>query len=117
MNLGTQLTMRTFHIGGTAQVVDSSFIEASFEGTVKIRNRNMHRDSDGRMIAMGRNMAIIIEDNKGGELASHRVTYGSRMHVDDGDTVKQSQRMSEWDPYTRPILTEVSGIVDFEDVV
>ncbi|MCP4073280.1 MAG: DNA-directed RNA polymerase subunit beta' [Hyphomicrobiales bacterium] len=114
---GTQLTMRTFHIGGTAQVVDSSFIEASFEGVVKIRNRNMVRDSSGNMVAMGRNMAIIVEDPKGNELASHRVTYGSRMHVDDGDKVKQSQRLAEWDPYTRPILTEVSGIVDFEDVV
>ncbi len=114
---GTQLTMRTFHMGGTAQVVDSSFIEASFEGTIKIRNRNMARNSDGNMIAMGRNMAIIIEDEKGNELASHRVTYGSRMHVDDGDKVKQSERMSEWDPYTRPILTEVSGVVEFEDVV
>ena len=114
---GTQLTMRTFHIGGTAQVVDSSFIEASFDGTVKIRNRNMVRNTAGNMTAMGRNMAIVIEDDKGNELASHRVTYGSRMHVDEGDTVKQSQRMSEWDPYTRPILTEVSGIVEFEDVV
>ena len=114
---GTQLTMRTFHIGGTAQVVDQSFIEASYEGTIKIRNRNVVRDSSGNLIVMGRNMAIAIEDEKGVERASHRINYGSRLLVDEGDTVKQSQRLAEWDPYTRPILTDVEGIVEFEDLV
>ncbi len=114
---GTQLTMRTFHIGGTAQVVDSSFLEASYEGTVKIRNRNVAKDSDGRNIVMGRNMAVIIEDEKGVERASHRINYGSRLLVDEGDTIKQSQRMAEWDPYTRPMMSEVGGTVEFEDVV
>ena len=114
---GTQLTMRTFHIGGTAQVVDSSFIEASYEGSVKVRNRNIVRDSDGRLIAMGRNMAILILDEQGNERAVHRVTYGSRLHVDDGDTVKQGQRIAEWDPYTRPILTPEGGSVEFEDLI
>ncbi|MBL1405223.1 MAG: DNA-directed RNA polymerase subunit beta' [Hyphomicrobiales bacterium] len=114
---GTQLTMRTFHIGGTAQVVDSSFIEATFDGTIKIRNRNMARNSDGHMMVMGRNMAIAIEDEKGIERASHRVTYGSRIHVDEGDAIKQGDRMAEWDPYTRPLLTDSSGVVDFEDVL
>ena len=66
---------------------------------------------------MGRNMAIVIEDEKGDERASHRVTYGSRIHVDEGDKVKQAQRLAEWDPYTRPVLTEVDGTVEFEDVV
>ena len=114
---GTQLTMRTFHIGGTAQVVDQSFIESNFDGTVTIRNRNAVRDSDGALIAMARNMAIVITDSDGNERAVHRVTYGSKLHVDDGDTVKRGQRLAEWDPYTRPILTEVDGIVDSEDLV
>ena len=114
---GTQLTMRTFHIGGTAQVVDQSFIEASYEGMVKIRNRNVVRDSEKRLMAMGRNMAVVIEDQKGVERASHRVTYGSRLLVDDGDTVKHGQRIAEWDPYTRPILTDVAGTAEFEDLV
>ncbi|MFD0917447.1 DNA-directed RNA polymerase subunit beta' [Pseudahrensia aquimaris] len=114
---GTQLTMRTFHIGGTANVVDSSFIEASYEGEVKIRNRNVVRDSEGRLMVMGRNMAVEILDEKGGELAVHRVTYGSRLHVDDGDKVKQGERIAEWDPYTRPILTPETGIVEFEDLL
>ncbi|MCB8840629.1 DNA-directed RNA polymerase subunit beta' [Aurantimonas sp. VKM B-3413] len=114
---GTQLTMRTFHMGGTAQVVDSSFLEASYEGTVQIRNRNVVRDSDGKLVAMGRNMAILILDQGGKERASHRVTYGSRIYVDDGDTVRRGQRIAEWDPYTRPVLTELEGTVDFEDMV
>ncbi|MCP3057111.1 DNA-directed RNA polymerase subunit beta', partial [Aurantimonas sp. LRZ36] len=114
---GTQLTMRTFHMGGTAQVVDSSFLEASYEGTVSIRNRNVVRNSDGRLVAMGRNMAILILDQAGKERASHRVTYGSRIFVDDGDTVRRGQRIAEWDPYTRPVLTELEGTVDFEDMV
>jgi DNA-directed RNA polymerase subunit beta' len=114
---GTQLTMRTFHMGGTAQVVDSSFLEASYEGTVAIRNRNVVRNSDGHLVVMGRNMAILILDEAGKERATHRVTYGSRIFVDDGDTVKRGQRVAEWDPYTRPVLTEVEGRVEFEDLV
>ncbi len=114
---GTQLTMRTFHIGGTAQVVDSSFIETNFEGTIHIRNRNVVRDSDGKLIAMGRNLALVVIDRDGQERSSHRVTYGSRLHVDEGDQVKRGQRLAEWDPYTRPILTEVEGVVGFEDMV
>jgi DNA-directed RNA polymerase subunit beta' len=114
---GTQLTMRTFHIGGTAQVVDQSTLESSFEGTIKIRNRNIVKDSEGRMIAMARNMQIVIVDAGGQERATNRVTYGSRLLVDEGDTVKRGQRMAEWDPYTRPILSEIDGVVGFEDLV
>jgi DNA-directed RNA polymerase subunit beta' len=114
---GTQLTMRTFHIGGTAQVVDQSTIESSFEGTVQIRNRNLVRDSEGRLVTMGRNMQIVIVDSDGTERATNRVTYGSRLHVDEGDTVKRGQRLAEWDPYMRPILSEIDGVVAFEDLV
>ncbi|MEQ8826883.1 MAG: DNA-directed RNA polymerase subunit beta', partial [Parvibaculum sp.] len=96
---------------------DQSFIEASYEGVVKIRNRNVVRDSEGRLMVMGRNMAVVIEDEKGVERASHRLTYGSRLMVDDGDKVKQGERLAEWDPYTRPILTDAEGTVEFEDVV
>ena len=112
---GTQLTMRTFHMGGTAQVVDSSFLEASYEGKVEIRNRNVVRNSDGQNMVMGRNMAVLILDEAGKERATHRLTYGSRLFVDDGDKVKRGQRIAEWDPYTRPVLTEIEGKVVFED--
>jgi DNA-directed RNA polymerase subunit beta' len=109
--------MRTFHLGGTATVVDQSFLEASYEGTVRIKNRNMLRNSDGNLIAMGRSMAIQILDEAGTERSSQRVAYGSKIYVDDGDTVKRGQRLAEWDPYTRPMMTEVEGTVEFEDVV
>ena len=114
---GTQLTMRTFHMGGTAQVVDTSFVEASYDGLVEVKNRNVVRDSGGSLIAMGRNMAVIIRDEKGEERASHKLTYGAKLMVDDGDRIKRGQRLAEWDPYTRPIMTEVEGTVALEDLV
>ncbi|WP_342641995.1 DNA-directed RNA polymerase subunit beta' [Rhodoligotrophos ferricapiens] len=114
---GTQLTMRTFHIGGTAQVLNESFLESAHEGTVKIRNPNIGRDSAGRYVVMGRNTSIAIVDDNGVERAHHKVMYGTRLHVADGDKVKRGTRLAEWDPYTRPILTEIDGTVDFEDVV
>ena len=113
---GTQLTMRTFHMGGTAQVVDTSFLEASFEGDVEIRNRSVVRDREGKLIAMGRNMAIVILEN-GEERATHRVTYGAKLFVDDGDKVRVGERLAEWDPYTRPIISEIDGVAEFEDLV
>jgi len=114
---GTQLTMRTFHIGGAANVVDQSFIESSFNGRVKIKNRAVVKDSQGRKIAMGRTMSIVIVDQSGKELATHKVVYGSRVHVDEGDEVKRGTKLAQWDPFTRPILTEVDGKVDFEDLI
>jgi DNA-directed RNA polymerase subunit beta' len=114
---GTQLTMRTFHIGGTAQVLDQSFVESNHEGKVVIRNRNVVRDSNGKLMVMGRNVSIIVEDDKGNERAVHKVVYGTRLFVDDGDKVKRGTKLAEWDPYTRPIMTEIDGIVEFEDVM
>ncbi len=114
---GTQLTMRTFHIGGAAQIADSSFLESNFEGTVKIRNRHLARNSDGDLMVMARNVAVVIEGPDGVERAVQRVQYGARLKVDEGDKIKRGQRIAEWDPYTRPILTEVDGIVGFEDLV
>jgi DNA-directed RNA polymerase subunit beta' len=115
---GTQLTMRTFHIGGTAQVVDSSFIESrAMKAQISLRNRSVARNTDGHLIATGRNMFIVVTDEQGNEAAVHRVTYGSRLLVEEGDTVRRGQRMAEWDPYTRPILAEVDGKVEFEDLV
>ncbi|HKN26766.1 MAG TPA: DNA-directed RNA polymerase subunit beta' [Roseiarcus sp.] len=114
---GTQLTMRTFHIGGAAQLADQSFIESNFDGEVKIRNRNLARNSNGDLMAMARNVAVVIHDRSGAERAVHRVQYGARLKVDDGDKVRRGQRIAEWDPFTRPILTEVDGVIGFEDLV
>jgi len=114
---GTQLTMRTFHIGGAANVVDSSFIESNFDGQVKIRNRHLARNSDGDLMVMARNVAVVICAPDGTERAVHRVQYGARLKVDEGDMVKRGQRVAEWDAYTRPILTETDGIIGYEDLV
>jgi DNA-directed RNA polymerase subunit beta' len=114
---GTQLTMRTFHIGGTAQVVDQSFMESSFEGTIEIRNKSIAVDSNKRTVVMGRNVQLAIIDEGGEERASQRVPYGARLFVEPGDTVTRGQRLAEWDPYMRPILTDAAGTVDYEDVV
>jgi DNA-directed RNA polymerase subunit beta' len=114
---GTQLTMRTFHLGGVAQTVDQSFLESNFNGKVKVKNRAVVKDSQGRLIAMGRNMAFVISDQSGKELAIQKIPYGAQMHVDDGDEVKRGARLAQWDPYMRPILTEVDGVADFVDLV
>ncbi len=114
---GTQLTMRTFHIGGAANVVDQSFVDSNFNGMVKIKNRAVMKDSQGRLVAMARTMSIVIVDQSGKELASHKLPYGARLHVDEGDEVKRGTRLAQWDPFTRPILTEASGKVDFEDMI
>ncbi len=113
---GTQLTMRTFHIGGTAQVADQSFVEASHSGTIKIANRDVVKDSSGTLIAMGRNNQIIVLENDE-RLATHKIQYGTRILVDDGDKVERGQRLCEWDPYTTPIITEQPGTLKFVDVV
>ena len=113
---GTQLTMRTFHIGGAAQLADQSFIESNFDGEVKIRNRNVARNSNGDLMAMARNVAIVVVDKSGAERAVHRVQYGARLKVDEGDQIKRGARLAEWDPFTRPILSEVDGVVGFEDL-
>ena len=114
---GTQLTMRTFHIGGTAQVVDSSFLESGAEGTIAIRNPNVVKVEGGKLVVMARNVSLAILDAEGKERATHKVTYGSKLLVKEGDAVRRGQRLAEWDPYTRPVLAEVDGEVVFEDLV
>src|SRR5438067_10840857 len=114
---GTQLTMRTFHIGGAAQISEQSVIESNFDGTIKIKNKNVVKNSDGQTVAMARNMVIAVVDPDGTERAVHRIQYGARVLGDDGDKIRRGQRIAEWDPYTRPILTEVEGTVGFEDLV
>src|SRR5205814_3169709 len=96
---------------------EQSFIESNFEGTIRVKNKNIMRNSDGELIAMARNMAVAVVDQDGTERAVHRIQYGARMKVDEGDKIKRGQRIAEWDPYTRPVLTEVEGTIAFEDLV
>ena len=113
---GTQLTMRTFHIGGTAQVGDTSFIEASHDGKIVLENRNVVKNSDGDLIVMGRNTFVKIHDADGKEHASYKVSYGTKLRIDHGQKVTRGQRIADWDPYTLPILTDLAGKVKFEDL-
>ncbi|SNR41810.1 DNA-directed RNA polymerase subunit beta' [Tistlia consotensis] len=115
---GTQLTMRTFHIGGAAQRgAEQSSVEASSDGKVSLKNRNVVVNSQNVMVVMGRNMEILLLDDAGRERARHRVPYGSKLLVDEGATVKRAQRLAEWDPYTIPILTEKEGTAHYVDLV
>ena len=113
---GTQLTMRTFHVGGTAQVGDTSFIEASHDGKIALENRNVVKNSDGDLMVMGRNTVVKIVDGEGKASASYKLSYGAKLRIDDGSAVTRGQRLADWDPYTIPILTELGGKVKFEDL-
>ena len=114
---GTQLTMRTFHIGGTAQFAEQSSIEANADGTINIRNRNVVEDTKGRLVVMSRNCEVVLIDENGRERAHHKVPYGSRLLTDDGAAVEKGQRLAEWDPYTLPILSEREGIAHYADLI
>ena len=114
---GTQLTMRTFHIGGIAQGGQQSFLEASQEGRVEFRNPNLLSNANGEQIVVGRNMAIAIIDEAGQERAVHKISYGAKIHVKDGATVKRGAKLFEWDPYTLPIIAEKAGVARFVDLI
>jgi len=113
---GTQLTMRTFHIGGVAQGGQQSFLEASQEGKIVFENANTLENANGEILVMGRNMKLIIQGEDGEERASHKVGYGSKLFVKDGQAVNFGDKMFEWDPYTLPILAEKDGKAKFVDL-
>jgi DNA-directed RNA polymerase subunit beta' len=114
---GTQLTMRTFHIGGVAQGGQQSFLEASQEGKVEFRNANLLSNVSGEQIVVGRNMSIAIIDEAGQERAAHKLTYGAKLHVKEGEIVKRGTKLFEWDPFTLPIIAEKTGVARFKDLV
>ena len=113
---GTQLTMRTFHIGGIAQGSQQSSLEASQPGTVSFRNPTLLPNRAGEQIVMGRNMQIVIADEHGVERAAHKMGYGSKVLVKEGQEVKRGTKLFEWDPYTLPIIAEKSGVLRFVDL-
>jgi DNA-directed RNA polymerase subunit beta' len=115
---GTQLTMRTFHIGGAAQRgAEVSGVEANFDATVKLKNRAVVTNSSGVMIVMARNLEILLIDKTGRERAKYRVPYGAKLLADDGDQITRGQKLAEWDPYTLPIITEKEGYVNYVDLL
>jgi DNA-directed RNA polymerase subunit beta' len=114
---GTQLTMRTFHIGGTAsRVSDASHLESKNAGTVRFINLVTVRSKDGGLVAMNRNGSIAIVDDKGREKERYAIVYGAKLKVEEDSKVKQGDTLGEWDPYTFSLLTEIAGTVQFKDL-
>jgi DNA-directed RNA polymerase subunit beta' len=115
---GTQLTMRTFHIGGTAsRIVEQSYIESKYKGIAKYHNlKVVETKKEGEVIVLNRNGQISINDAQGRELERHTVPHGSLIRIGDGDSIEAGTTFVKWDPYTVPILTEVAGRVKFEDI-
>ena len=114
---GTQLTMRTFHVGGTAQIKEESQAIAHSSGKIKITNRNVIEDSKKNKIIMGRNTQVSIEDESGRQLAVYKVPYGAKLYCDNDDMVKKGKKICEWDPYTLPVIAEKSGVASYMDLV
>ncbi len=115
---GTQLTMRTFHIGGTASKrVEQSTIQPRNNGTVKFINLKTVENEEGNLVVMNRNGEIAIHGKGGREIERYPVIYGAVLKVRDGEKVKSDQVLAEWDPFTIPILTEVGGVVKFGDII
>jgi len=114
---GTQLTMRTFHVGGTASIKQDSQIVSKSDGVLKIINTNLLEDSKKNLIVMGRNTQLSLEDEKGVQIAIYKVPYGSKLFFKNGDKVKKNSKICEWDPYTTPVIAEKSGIANFVDLI
>ncbi len=114
---GTQLTMRTFHIGGAAQLNEQSHLEAAVDGKVVYRELRTILDKNGRNVVLSRNGEIVVLDADGRERAADRLPYGSYVLFADGAAVKKGARIAEWDPFTMPVITEIPGTVKYQDLV
>ena len=114
---GTQLTMRTFHIGGAANFNETSNLEALSDGTIELRDMPTITDKNNRRLSLARNGEIAIIDSEGRERETHRLPYGATILFADGDAVKKGDRFAEWDPFTMPVITEKPGIVKYVDLI
>jgi DNA-directed RNA polymerase subunit beta' len=115
---GTQLTMRTFHIGGAASRAASvNNIEAKSNGSIKLHNLKTVKNRDGHYVAISRSGELTIQDDHGRERERYKVVYGSIISVDDGAQVNAGQVVANWDPHTHPIVTEVAGTLKFIDFI
>ncbi|MGY2733203.1 DNA-directed RNA polymerase subunit beta' [Sphingomonas sp. UYP23] len=114
---GTQLTMRTFHIGGAAQLNEQSNLEALSDGTMEYRDLRTITDQRGRRVVLSRSGEVAIMDMDGRERAVHRLPYGAYVLFDDGHIVSKGDRLAEWDPFTMPVITENGGVVKYVDLI
>ena len=114
---GTQLTMRTFHIGGAAsRRAEQSSLEARGDGTVELQEEKVAETRDGNLVVLNRSTVLIIRDSTGREKEHYDLTYGAKLLVKPGQAVKADQVLSEWDPFALPILTEQGGVIEFGDI-
>ena len=114
---GTQLTMRTFHIGGVAQGGQQSFLESSQDGKIEFENATTLKNASGDTLVIGRNMKLRIVDEHGVERAKHKLDYGTKLFVKKGSKVSRGDKLFEWDPYTLPIIAEKGGTAKYVDLV
>ena len=115
---GTQLTMRTFHIGGTAQVKQDYQIISKTNGILKIINKNLLEDSKKNLVIMGRNTQLAIEDDKGRQLALYKqVPYGAKLFFQNEEKINKGDKICEWDPHTAPEIAEKNGIANYVDLI
>ncbi|MEO9468312.1 DNA-directed RNA polymerase subunit beta' [Parasphingorhabdus sp.] len=114
---GTQLTMRTFHIGGAAQLNEQSNLEAVAEGTVQYRDMPVIEDKNGRFLSLARSGEIAVIDDEGRERSADKLPYGTSLLIKDGAKVKLGDRLAEWDPFTMPMITEKPGVIKYQDVI
>ncbi|MDD2665342.1 MAG: DNA-directed RNA polymerase subunit beta' [Dechloromonas sp.] len=115
---GTQLTMRTFHVGGAAsRAAVASQVEAKSAGTVRLTsNMRYVTSAKGEKVVISRSGEVLITDDHGRERERHKVPYGAMLAVDEGQSIKAGTKLASWDPHTRPIITEYAGIARFENV-
>ncbi|HRL34862.1 MAG TPA: DNA-directed RNA polymerase subunit beta', partial [Neisseria sp.] len=115
---GTQLTMRTFHIGGAAsRAAAASQVEAKSNGTARFSSQMRYvANNKGELVVIGRSCEVVIHDDIGRERERHKVPYGAILLVQDGEAVKAGQTLATWDPHTRPMITEHAGSVRFENI-
>ncbi len=115
---GTQLTMRTFHIGGTAsRIIEQTTLSTKGGGVVKYLGLRTLKNRNGEVVVMNRNGSLVIQDGSGREKERFSVVYAAKLKVADGQDVQEGQTLIEWDPYTNAILTEVSGTIAFGDLI
>ncbi len=114
---GTQLTMRTFHVGGTAQIKEESSVISVNQGILKINNKNLIKDSKNNTIVMGRNTQLSLEDDNGRQLALYKIPYGAKIYFQHGDKIGKGKKICEWDPYTLPVIAETGGVANYMDLV
>jgi len=115
---GTQLTMRTFHIGGAASRVSAaSSIEIKTAGVVRLKNVKLVRQASGNNVAVSRSGELVLQDEQGRDRERYKIPYGAVLSVSDGDRAKAGQVVANWDPHTHPIITEVAGRAAFADLI